>query len=429
MSSVYDPSPRQPRGRGHDVERPGLSGLDATFESDQWGGNGADGIGFVLAAENPRTRRRQRSSDSRGCPRLRLGHAAGTQGSPTGTSGWVSTSTELFEPRRGRLGLYRPLMGHGQNPVRSSSGPGQRGRRLLPPEQLGRGRRSRSSWSMGRVRGARRSRHQHPSGPVNMTATGFTGVSVPMGITEWPGRRSRLSGGLHRRAPTVANGGIPVRRVTCTQRLGQPFHRRPLSVRLRLGRVDRRRRRRPRDLERRRQHPAAGARADSSIGDSENGQLRSPAGRLHGHGRRRHRRQRERPHQHDHDAAEWGHRARQRDRLVVCDRRAGVTCTYTASVAAGTTLPRVTLPATVAATASTGPARSAPRSPSRRTRHLGDRDRRGNWARIPATLQQVTLSASVPSAAAGIGTIGSTTTAACRRRRSRCRPPARARPG
>ena len=32
---------------------PASSGLDATFESYQWGGNGGDGLGFVLAAENP----------------------------------------------------------------------------------------------------------------------------------------------------------------------------------------------------------------------------------------------------------------------------------------------------------------------------------------------------------------------------------------
>ncbi len=150
---------------------PASSGLDATFESYQWGGdNGATGSASSWPPRIPRIRRRQQSSDSREAPSAYAsGHAVGAQGLAYGYLGvGLDVLRELFEPRRGRLGLYRSLVGHGPDPRSGRrAGPGQRGRRLLRPEQLGRRRRFPGApWEhSGRVRGARRSGHQHHEQP------------------------------------------------------------------------------------------------------------------------------------------------------------------------------------------------------------------------------------------------------------------------
>ena len=94
-----------------------------------------------------------------------------------------------------------------------------------------------------------------------MTGSGFTGVSVPSGDygvawTPIGGSPESYTGAL----PTVANGGIPsppgglYPSGWVNPSTGVPYQ-------LGFGwvGVDRRRRRQPRDLERRREHPAAGA--------------------------------------------------------------------------------------------------------------------------------------------------------------------------
>ena len=300
---------------------PASSGLDATFESHQWGGNGGDGLGFVLAAENPSNPAAPTVIGERGGG---LAYAsAGTQGLGYG---YLGVGLDVYgndsNPSRERLGLYRPLMGHGPD-SRSGrrAGPGQRGRRLLPAEQLGRRRRFRiAPWEHpGRVPGARGSGHQHHEQPGRYDRQWRSpGVSVPSG--DYGVAWTPIGGSpteLHRRAPD--RGERQHSEWPVPERLGQPFHRRPLSVGLRLDGATGSNDDNHEISNVVGEHPAAGARADRSDQRQRQRAAAGPRhGRLHGHGGCRHRQQRERPHQHDHDAAERGHPWHgNRDRLVV----------------------------------------------------------------------------------------------------------------
>ena len=276
-----DRSPTQPSGRGHDdVERPGLEWPRRHLRELSMGRQRRGRDRF-----RPGRRESLESGGANGhrtaggWPRLRLGHAR------PGSGVWVPRGgsrrlRELFQPPRGRLGLYRPLMGHGpDSPSGRRAGPGQRGRRLLPPEQLGRRRRFPvAPWEHpGRVRGARRSGHQHHERPGQYDRQRVYRCQRPQRrLRSGLDADRRLTAALHRRAPDRGerrHSGRPV-----PQRLGQPFHRCPLSVGLRLDRVDRLQRRQPRGLERRGEHPAAGARADGSDQRQRTtGSCRSPA--------------------------------------------------------------------------------------------------------------------------------------------------------
>ena len=144
-SPAPDRSRRQPRGRGHDVERPGLEWPRRHLRELSMGRQrcgrdrlrpGRRGSLESGGADGHRT--------AGGCPRLRLGAC----GRPrrawlTGTSGSVSTSTGTIRTRiEDGSGCTDPSWGTGAE-CRSGrrAGPGQRGRRLLRPEQLGRRRR------------------------------------------------------------------------------------------------------------------------------------------------------------------------------------------------------------------------------------------------------------------------------------------------
>ncbi len=83
-----------------------------------------------------------------------------------------------------------------------------------------------------------------------------------------------------------------------------------------------------------------------------------------------------------------------------------VTCTTPPPVTAGTTLPPVTLPATVTAAASTSPgALGTSVTVSSNDGTPATATDAGTGTSTPATLQNVTLTTSAPSAAAGIGTV------------------------
>ena len=192
---------------------PASSGLDATFESYQWGGDNGDGLGFVLAAENPSNPAAPAVIGQRGgALAYASGHAVGAQGLAYGYLGVGLDAYGNDSNPSGRLGLYRSLMGNGPDPPSGRrAGPGQRGRRLLRPEQLGRRRRfpgapwEHSAASAVPVEVVINT----TSSPVNMTASGFTGVSVPSGDygVAWRpigGSPENYTGAL----PTVANGGI-----------------------------------------------------------------------------------------------------------------------------------------------------------------------------------------------------------------------------
>ena len=199
-------------------------------------------------------------------------------------------------------------------------------------------------------------------GPVDMTGSGFTGVSVPSGdygVAWMPigGSPQSYSGAL----PTMANGGIPSGLYPSgwvNPSTGVPYQLgfgwvgstgvRRTTTRSRTSSV--------RTLQ---QVPVLTA----AISDSDNGQLQVPGSV---------------------DYTVTGGVAtgsNESDPITMTTTlpsgvtpgtatgtgwscaTAGqvVTCTYTASVAAGTTLPPVTLPATVAQTASTTPGAPAPR--------------------------------------------------------------------
>ena len=81
------------------VFRP-ANGLDASFDTYQWGGSGADGISFVIAAENPsRPRRPAADRPARGRPRL-LGRVAG---GVTGNEGLANGYLGVGSGRLGQL--------------------------------------------------------------------------------------------------------------------------------------------------------------------------------------------------------------------------------------------------------------------------------------------------------------------------------------
>ena len=260
-----DRNPTQPSGRGHDeVERPGLERPRRHLRELSMGRRQRG-----RARLRPGRRESLESGGASGHrtagrrPRLRLGACRRRPGSglrvPRGRSRRLR---ERFQPPRGRLGLYRSLVGNGPDPPSGRrAGPGQRGRRLLRPEQLGRRRRFPGApWEhSGRIRGACRGGHQHHEQPGQHDRQRLHRCQRPQrGLRSGLEADRRLTGELHRRA---ADRG---ERRRCEwpvpQRLGEPFNRRPLSVGLRLDRVDRLRRRQQRDLERRREHPAAGAR-------------------------------------------------------------------------------------------------------------------------------------------------------------------------
>ena len=393
---------------------PASSGLDATFESYQWGGNSGDGMGFDLAAENPSNPAAPTVLGQRGGGlAYASGHAAGAQGLAYGYLGvGLDSYGNYSNPLEDGSGCTDPSWDTGQTPrqvVVRGPGNGGVGYCLLNSSAVVLG----GSQSL---QGSARASSGIPvevvinttSGPVDMTASGFTGVSVPSGDygvawTPIGGSPKSYTGAL----PTVANGGIPSGLYPSgwvNPSTGVPYQL-GFGWGAATGSNDD-------------NHEISNVVANilqpapvltAAISDSDNGRLQVPGtvnytvtggvatgsnesdpikmtttlpsgvtpGAATGTG--------------------WS--------CVTAGQV--VTCTYTAPIAAGTTLPAVTLPATVAQTASTAPgALSASVTVSSNDGTSATATDAATGVALPATLQQVTLSASVPSAAAGIGTIG-----------------------
>ena len=395
---------------------PASSGLDATFESYQWGGNGADGIGFVLAAENPSN---PAAPTVIGQPGGALGYASGHSTDAQGLAyGYLGVGLDDYgnfsNPLEDGSGCTDPSWDTGPNAgqvVVRGPGNGGVGYCALNSSAVAGGTQS--------LHGSTRAASAVPvevvinttSGPVNMTGSGFTGVSVPSGDygvawTPIGGSPEDYTGAL----PTVANGGIqstpgglypsgwvnPSTGVPYQLGFGWVGSTGSLDDNHEISNVV---------VSTLQPVPVLTA----AISDSENGRLQVPGTVNY--------------------TATGGVAtgSNESDPIsmtttlpsgVTPGTAAGtgwtcatagqvVTCTYTASVAAGTTLPPVTLPATVAETASTAPgALSASVTVSSNDGTSATATDAATGVSLPATLQQVTLSASVPSAAAGIGTIG-----------------------
>ena len=92
------------------VSVPASNGLDASFDSYQWGGGGADGIGFVIAAEDPSD---PVAPTQIGNPGGDLGYSAGTGG------GFYSNDQGLAN---GYLGVGLDVYGNYSNPNDDGTG-------------------------------------------------------------------------------------------------------------------------------------------------------------------------------------------------------------------------------------------------------------------------------------------------------------------
>ncbi len=97
---------------------PASSGLDATFESYQWGGDGADGIGFVLAAENPAN---PAAPTVIGQPGGSLGYASGQGSGAEGLAfGYLGVGLDVYgnfsNPGADGSGCTDPSWDTGANP-------------------------------------------------------------------------------------------------------------------------------------------------------------------------------------------------------------------------------------------------------------------------------------------------------------------------
>ena len=169
---------------------PASNGLDATFDSYQYGGDGADGIGFVIAAEDPSD---PVAPAQIGQPGGDLGYSAGA-----GATGERRTRRRLSRCRTGRLRqLLQPQLRrhrvprelfvgcHGHAQAGGRAGSWQRHRRILPPQQLG----QRVPGDDAGPDGPGRSGSMVPvevvlnttSAAVNMSGAGFTSNQVPAG--------------------------------------------------------------------------------------------------------------------------------------------------------------------------------------------------------------------------------------------------------
>ena len=201
---------------------PASNGLDATFDSYQYGGTGADGIGFVLAVENPAT---PTAPANIGQPGGDLGYAAGS--STSGTQGLAY----------GYLGVGLDVYGNYSNPVADGTGcgtspswadvttpkqvvvrgPGNGTVGYCPLNSSLNGNPS-TTQALGGGASSTRSASKVPvevlinttAAAATMTGTGYTAESVPAGDygvawTPIGGTAHFLLGAL----PTTADSGIP----------------------------------------------------------------------------------------------------------------------------------------------------------------------------------------------------------------------------
>ena len=106
------------------ISVPASNGLDATFDTYQYGGTGADGIGFVLAAENPAN---PVAPTQIGQPGGDLGYAAGHATEDEGLAyGYLGVGLDVYgnysNPSSNGSGCTDPSWDTGAMPVRSSCG-------------------------------------------------------------------------------------------------------------------------------------------------------------------------------------------------------------------------------------------------------------------------------------------------------------------
>ena len=244
---------------------PASSGLDANFNSYQYGGSSspADGIGFVISAENPAD---PVAPASFGEPGGDLGYSA--TGGPGGLAdGYLGVGLDAFRQlldRQRRHRMYGPLLGR----VRARSGrrawSGQRhaGYCLLNS--------SINVFGGSQVlSGSTSATSQVPvevsinttAASQNLTSSAFSSDVVPAG--DYGVAWTPIGGSpavLRQPASQHHERWSPGRSVPL--RLGQPGDGHSVSARLRLGRLHGLRHRLPRDLRRRGHDPPAGAGAD-----------------------------------------------------------------------------------------------------------------------------------------------------------------------
>ena len=406
---------------------PASNGLDATFDTYQFGGRGADGIAFVVAAEDP--------SDpvapmQLGEPGGDLGYSAGVETVGSGdqglTDGYLGVGLDVYGSYSNKGGdgtgcPATPSWDTGSMPkqvVLRGPGKGTAGYCVLDSSA-----RAYPGTSQD-LMGSSRATSQVPvevvlnttSASVTMSGTQFAGDSVPAGDygVAWVplGGSAKFYDGP---MPSTRNGGIPS--VSVPVDLDQSIDGDSLPAGLRLGGVHRGGRGLPPGLERLGRVPEQVPVLSAAITDSDNGQL--PAGGSVGYTLQ---------------AGVTATGGAEGDPIImtatlpngvtpgsaagtgwVCTTAGQiVTCTYPDSpaIAAGTNLPPVSLPATVA----TDLAANTPLDTSLTvSSDDGDPATATDQATMstPTSLTSVTLSATAtsnPSAGssstpAGIGTI------------------------
>ncbi len=202
---------------------PATNGLDASFDSYQWGGNGADGIGFVIAAQNPSD---PAAPSQIGEPGGDLGYSAGSQGGHfPGAQGLSNGYLGVGLDVRGYnsdsswsdgTGCTVPSWSTGLMPgqvVVRGPGNGKVGYCLLNSSAV------LDTTSAQKLEGSSRSASMVPvevvlnttSQPVNLSGAAFSGFQVPSGDygVAWEGIGAPSASYEIGPLPSTSNGGVP----------------------------------------------------------------------------------------------------------------------------------------------------------------------------------------------------------------------------
>ena len=215
---LTDTGNQQEGGALTSLSVPASNGLDATFDSYQYGGSGADGIGFVIAAEDPAN---PAAPTQIGEPGGDLGYSAGEGqfGSDGFADGYLGVGLDVFgnysDPGFGGTGCpASPSWATGRNPgqvVVRGPGNGTAGYCLVDSS-------ARQDGGTQNLHGEIRSGSMVPvevvlnttSAQVTMSGSQFTSFAVPAGDygVAWVpigGAPAFYTGAL----PSITNGGIP----------------------------------------------------------------------------------------------------------------------------------------------------------------------------------------------------------------------------